>query len=386
VLPAANRSLVFGRGLVGFESPVGGVGLERLFERRALTPGHRHEPTCNLQVLTQHLERVDTRHSGADRQAHGVTERLSHPFCARLDGATVAPQALHTNRRDPAPRELGQHAGLKTSKVPVEAVERELTRVERIVERQHAEMDLRILVSGETDKSRLALRPGPVERLDDAVPGEVPIGVVVIGTLVDLPQVEMVRAQPPQRLLELFLSSAASAAAFAREVRTPLLDGRATGVAADLLTALIDAIGGTGRAIAVPTQHSRSTNNTVTRALEYVRGQKWGGLQVTDMADAAEVTSRTLLRVFRQQLDLGPASYLKLRQLNIVRRELRGKHAPVRKITDIMGEQGVTEFGRFASEYRALFRERPSDTLARSRLELERDGFQVERPRRSLRG
>jgi AraC-like DNA-binding protein len=191
---------------------------------------------------------------------------------------------------------------------------------------------------------------------------------------------------PPQRLLELFLSSAASAAAFAREVRTPLLDGRAAGVASDLLTALIDAIGGTGRAIAVPTQHSRSTNNTVTRALEYVRGQKWGGLQVTDMADAAEVTSRTLLRVFRQQLDLGPASYLKLRQLNIVRRELRGKHAPVRKITDIMGEQGVTEFGRFASEYRALFRERPSDTLARSRLELERDGFQVERPRRSLRG
>ena len=106
-------------------------------------------------------------------------------------------------------------------------------------------------------------------------------------------------------------------------------------------SALIDAIGGGGRAIAVSTQQSRSTNNTVTRALEYVRGQKWGGLQVTDMADAAEVTSRTLLRMFRQQLDLGPASYLKLRQLNIVRRELRGKHAPARKITDIMGEHGV---------------------------------------------
>ena len=177
---------------------------------------------------------------------------------------------------------------------------------------------------------------------------------------------------PLPRLLELFISNAKRAAAFAREAQTSKLNGAAAGVTSDLLTALIDAIGGADRAVAVPTHHSRSTDSTMIRALEYVRGQKWGGIQVADMAGAAEVTSRTLLRMFRQQLAMGPASYLKRRQLNIVRRELRGMHAPSMKITDIMGEHGVTEFGRFASEYKALFSERPSDTLARSRSRLER--------------
>lgn len=183
---------------------------------------------------------------------------------------------------------------------------------------------------------------------------------------------------PPRQSLELFISNAASAAAFARDVPRPTLDGRAADVASDLLAALIDAIDCANRANAIPAHHSRSTNKIMTRALEYVRSQKWGGLQVTDMADAADVTSRTLLRMFRQQLAMGPASYLKLRQLNIVRRELRGRHAPSKKITEIMGEHGVTEFGRFASEYRALFRERPSDTLARSRELLERRQAQAE--------
>jgi hypothetical protein len=34
-----------------------------------------------------------------------------------------------------------------------------------------------------------------------------------------------------------------------------------------------------------------------------------------------------------------------------------------------MSEYGVTEFGRFASEYKALFGERPSETVARSRVQ-----------------
>jgi transcriptional regulator GlxA family with amidase domain len=107
----------------------------------------------------------------------------------------------------------------------------------------------------------------------------------------------------------------------------------------------------------------------VAKALKYARGQKWGGLQVADLALAADVTSRTLLRTFRQQLGVGPASYLKLRQLNMVRRALRGKCVPSSKVTNIMSEHGVTEFGRFASEYKALFGERPSETVARSRVQ-----------------
>lgn len=175
---------------------------------------------------------------------------------------------------------------------------------------------------------------------------------------------------PSRQLLECFTASAASAAAFVRGQQAPACDD--PGIRSGLLGALTAAIADAQGAICLPTRNLRSTSDTMTRTLEYARGQKWGGLQVADLAAAADVTNRTLLRMFRQQLGIGPASYLKRRQLNIVRRALRGKLEPSSKITSIMSEHGVTEFGRFASEYKALFGERPSETVARSRVQIAR--------------
>ena len=42
-----------------------------------------------------------------------------------------------------------------------------------------------------------------LERVHDAAFGEMPVGVVVVHALVYLPEIEIVRAQTPQRLLEL---------------------------------------------------------------------------------------------------------------------------------------------------------------------------------------
>jgi hypothetical protein len=55
-----------------------------------------------------------------------------------------------------------------------------------------------------------------------------------------------------------------------------------------------------------------------------------------------------------------------LRQLNLVRRALNAPEAS--SATDIMAGLGVTEFGRFANEYKRLFDELPSETLRRSAL------------------
>lgn len=170
----------------------------------------------------------------------------------------------------------------------------------------------------------------------------------------------------PEQLLRCLTAAAASTAGLIREEQTSALHESSID---GLLTALITAIAGLDNETCLPTERSRLSNHTVAKALKYVRGQKWGGLQVANLALAADVTSRTLLRTFRQQLGIGPASYLKLRQLNMVRRALRGKCEPSGKVTNIMSEHGVTEFGRFASEYKALFGERPSETVARSRLQ-----------------
>lgn len=166
----------------------------------------------------------------------------------------------------------------------------------------------------------------------------------------------------PEQLLKCLTAAAASTAVLINEKQTSTLHGFGT---ARLLNALITAIAGLDNDICLPTEKSRLSSDTVTKALKYARGQKWERLQVADLALAAHVTSRTLLRTFRQQLGVGPASYLKLRQLNMVRRALRGKCEPPSRITNIMSEYGVTEFGRFASEYKALFGERPSETVAR---------------------
>ncbi|WP_349517110.1 helix-turn-helix domain-containing protein [Bradyrhizobium lablabi] len=168
----------------------------------------------------------------------------------------------------------------------------------------------------------------------------------------------------PEQLLRCLSAAAASTAVLIREEQTPTLHGFSI---ARLLNALIAAIADLDNEMCLPTEKSRLSSDTVTKALRYARGRKWEGLQVADLALAADVTSRTLLRTFRQQLGVGPASYLKLRQLNMVRRALRGKCESSGKVTNIMSEHGVTEFGRFASEYKALFGERPSETVARSR-------------------
>jgi AraC-like DNA-binding protein len=171
---------------------------------------------------------------------------------------------------------------------------------------------------------------------------------------------------PPHQSLRCLTAAAASTAVLIREKQASTLHG--VGIAR-LLNALIAAIADSDSQICLPTEKSRLSGNAVPKALKYARGQKWERLQVANLALAADVTSRTLLRTFRQQLGVGPASYLKLRQLNMVRRALRGKCESSSKVTSIMSEHGVTEFGRFASEYKALFGERPSETVARSLLQ-----------------
>jgi AraC family ethanolamine operon transcriptional activator len=171
---------------------------------------------------------------------------------------------------------------------------------------------------------------------------------------------------PPEQLLKCLTAAVASTAALIREKQTSTLHEFGT---ARLLNALITTVAGSDNETRLSTEKSRWSGDTVTKALKYARGQRWEGLQVANLALAADVTSRTLLRTFRQHLGVGPASYLKLRQLNMVRRALRGKCEPSGKVTNVMSEHGVTEFGRFASEYKALFGERPSETVARSQLQ-----------------
>jgi AraC-like DNA-binding protein len=86
---------------------------------------------------------------------------------------------------------------------------------------------------------------------------------------------------------------------------------------------------------------------------------------VLTLARAAGVSERTLHRLCWKYFQMGPKRYSKIRQLNLVRRAIRQSHSTAGSITAILSEHGVTEFGRFAIEYKALFNESPTETLQR---------------------
>ena len=69
--------------------------------------------------------------------------------------------------------------------------------------REHSEVNLRVFVAREADEAHLALALRLLERLDRAAGREVQVGVVVVDDFVNLPEVEVVGLQSPQRLFEL---------------------------------------------------------------------------------------------------------------------------------------------------------------------------------------
>jgi AraC family transcriptional regulator, ethanolamine operon transcriptional activator len=104
----------------------------------------------------------------------------------------------------------------------------------------------------------------------------------------------------------------------------------------------------------------------VNRALDFIEMHDAdNALTVEGLCLATCTSQRTLLRAFRHFFDIGPARYMRLRQLNRVHWALRNSAPRSASIRNILISFNVTEFGRFAFEYKALFGESPSQTHLR---------------------
>lgn len=86
-----------------------------------------------------------------------------------------------------------------------------------------------------------------------------------------------------------------------------------------------------------------------------------------ELARAAQVSQRTLRTAFNEYYGVGPLHYLQLRKLNQVHCALKASDLNADSVSKILMAHGEWDFSRFASRYRQLFGELPSETLRRNR-------------------
>lgn len=87
-------------------------------------------------------------------------------------------------------------------------------------------------------------------------------------------------------------------------------------------------------------------------------------LSIRDLSLTAGVSVRTLELLFREELGVSPKRYLRAYRLNNVRRTLQNANGRPVAIGEIADRWGFTHLSQFAADYRELFGERPSETLA----------------------
>jgi AraC family ethanolamine operon transcriptional activator len=87
-------------------------------------------------------------------------------------------------------------------------------------------------------------------------------------------------------------------------------------------------------------------------------------VNVPDLASEVGVSRRTLERAFQDTLGLSPYKYSRFHRLNRLHRNLLAARNHERNVTELLTRWGFTELGRTAVEYKRLFGESPSTTLA----------------------
>jgi AraC family ethanolamine operon transcriptional activator len=101
----------------------------------------------------------------------------------------------------------------------------------------------------------------------------------------------------------------------------------------------------------------------VRRAEDYLRAHLEHPLSVLDLCRELGASERTLHYAFQQDRGLSPMAYVQALRLNAVRQELKAAAAGTATVHVIAQRWGFFHSGEFASAYRRLFGELPSQTL-----------------------
>ncbi len=100
---------------------------------------------------------------------------------------------------------------------------------------------------------------------------------------------------------------------------------------------------------------------------EFLRTLPSGPVYVEDLCRATGLPERTLRLLFLEQFGESPVRVLRARRLCLAYEALQEPGVGLKQIREVAGSYGFWHMGQFAADYRALFGERPSDTVRRAR-------------------
>lgn len=110
--------------------------------------------------------------------------------------------------------------------------------------------------------------------------------------------------------------------------------------------------------------HALTPTAALRRAKVFIEENASAPITLTDIADAARLSSRHLQGEFRRFFDITPMAYLRRVRLDLARAALlRADPADGDSVARIAYASGFTHLGRFASAYRESFGEYPRQTL-----------------------
>lgn len=107
---------------------------------------------------------------------------------------------------------------------------------------------------------------------------------------------------------------------------------------------------------------SRAAPGCVIRVENYIAAHAGEDIEMPDLVTVSGVSARTLFRSFRLFRGVTPLGHLRNVRLERIRADLlsAGKNDSV---TSILCRWGISQFGRFAADYRQVYGELPSDSL-----------------------
>jgi AraC-like DNA-binding protein len=119
------------------------------------------------------------------------------------------------------------------------------------------------------------------------------------------------------------------------------------------------------------TTTQRSTLEIIEQAEAYARARRYQSVTIAELCDAVGASERRLRYAFTDSYGMSPTAYLRVRALHSARERLSQGDVH-QTVTQTATDFGFWHLGRFSGQYRTLFGESPSDTLAQARPAAER--------------